>query len=98
MMDEQFYRDLGAICARLDEIEKARLEREAIADCARYARDAQIDSALVGLNEKMDALTADRQTLVGVLWAVRAMFGGLGAGAVYILVNGVPSWIKRALQ
>lgn len=41
------YRDIGAIGARLDEIEKARMEREAAVEKARAERAVQMD-AVVG--------------------------------------------------
>jgi len=92
------YRDIGAIGARLDEIEKARMEREAAVEKARAERAVQMDAALSGLNRKMDAINNERQRLIGVVWAVRVLFGGVGAMAIYLATNGVPGWIKRALQ
>jgi hypothetical protein len=92
------YRDLGAIGARIDEIEKARMERDAAVETARAERAAQMESALSSLNRKMDAINNERQRLIGVIWAVRVLFGGVGAVAVYLATNGVPGWIKRALQ
>jgi hypothetical protein len=92
------YRDLGALGARLDEIEKARLEREAQAERAVQERDVRIDAQLAELNRKMDAINAEREKLVGVIWALRILFGGVGATVVYLLGSGVPPWLKRALQ
>jgi hypothetical protein len=98
MPDTDCYRDIGALGARLDEIEKARLEREAQAESARAEREARIHIQLAELNRKMDAIDAERQTLVGMIWAVRIIFGGAGVALVYLLGNGVPAWLKRALQ
>jgi hypothetical protein len=98
MPTPECYRDIGAIGARLDEIEKARIEREATIEKSRIERDAQIDAALVAINEKMDAFNDERQRLIGVIWAVRVLFGGLGAVAVYAATNGLPQWLKRSLQ
>ena len=92
------YRDLGALGARLDEIEKARLERETQAERADAERQARTDTQLSELNRKMDAINAERQKLIGVIWALRILFGGVGATVVYLLGNGVPPWLKRALQ
>jgi hypothetical protein len=98
MPDEQCYRDIGALCARLDEIEKARIEREAQAERASAEREARIDAQLAELNRKMDAINDERQKLIGIIWAVRILFGGVGVAVVYLLGNGVPAWLKRALQ
>ena len=92
------YRDIGALGARLDEIEKARLERESTAEKAQRERETRIDAQLAELNAKMDAINAERQTLLGVIWAIRIIFGGLGVAVVYLFANGAPPWLKRALQ
>jgi len=92
------YRDIGALGARLDEIEKARLERETQAERAGAEREARTDAQLAELGRKMDAINAERQKLIGVIWALRILFGGVGATFVYLLGNGVPPWLKRALQ
>jgi len=98
MPTPECYRDIGAIGARLDEIEKARIERDHAAQIAQSEREARIDAQLCALSAKMDAINAERQQLVGVIWAVRILFGGLGAGLFYLIGNGVPPWLKRALQ
>ncbi len=98
MPNVECYRDIGAIGARLDEIEKSRIERETANEWARLEREAHVDETLAELSAKMDALNADRQTLIGILWAVRILFGGVFASALYLLSNGVPAWLKRALQ
>jgi hypothetical protein len=98
MPTPECYRDIGAIGARLDEIEKSRIEREAVLERARVERDFQIDAALAEINDKMDAINDERQRLIGVIWAVRVLFGGLGGLAVYLMTNGVPQWLKRSLQ
>jgi len=92
------YHDIGAIGARLDEIEKARVERDRIAQIAQAERETRIDAQLSALSHKMDAINAERQQLVGVIWALRILFGGVGAAALYLLSNGVPPWIKNALR
>ena len=94
----EFYRDIGALGARLDEIEKARIEREAAAERIAREREARIDARFTELNTKMDAINAERQTLVGVIWAIRIIFGAAGVAVFYLLSNGAPSWLKRALQ
>jgi hypothetical protein len=98
MPTPECYRDIGAIGARLDEIEKARIEREAALERARIERDQQIDAALARLDEKMDAINDERQRLIGLIWAIRVLFGGFGALAIYAATNGVPQWIKRSVQ
>jgi hypothetical protein len=98
MPTQECYRDIGALGARLDEIEKARLEREAIAERAAREREARTDAQLAKLNAKMDSINAERQTLVGVIWAIRIIFGATGVALVCLLSNGAPTWIKRALQ
>ena len=98
MPDADCYRDLGQIMARLDEMEKSRLEREAVTEKARIERNAAVDAQLALLNQKMDTINSERQMMTGVVWAVRVLFGGLGATVIYLLANGVPTWIKRALQ
>ncbi|MGA8169564.1 MAG: hypothetical protein WB816_01810 [Methylocystis sp.] len=92
------YHDIGAVGARLDEIEKARIERDRIAQIAQAEREARIDAQLSALSDKMDAINAERQTLVGIIWAMRVLFGGVGAAALFLLSNGVPPWIKNALR
>ncbi|QGM45850.1 hypothetical protein [Methylocystis heyeri] len=98
MPTPECYRDIGAIGARLDEIEKARIEREATIERARIERDEQIDAALAVINEKMDSINDERQRLIGVIWAVRVLFGSLVAIAIYAATNGVPQWLRRSLQ
>lgn len=98
MLNAECYRDIGALGARLDEIEKARLEREAMANEAAREREARIDAQLAELNVKMDAINGERQTLIGVIWAIRIIFGAAGVALIYLLSNGAPSWLKRALQ
>ena len=73
------FRDIGAIGARLDEIEKARIERDHAAQIAQTEREARVDAQLRALSHKMDAINAERQQLVGVIWALRILFGGVGA-------------------
>jgi hypothetical protein len=92
------YRDIGAIGARLDEIEKARIERDHAAQIAQTDREARVDAQLRALSLKMDAINAERQQLVGVIWALRILFGGVGAAALYLLSNGVPPWLKNAVR
>jgi len=92
------YRDIGAIGARLDESEKARIERDHAAQIAQTEREARIDAQLRVLSHKMDAINAERQQLVGVIWALRILFGGVGAAALYLLSNGVPPWLKNAVR
>ena len=46
----------------------------------------------------MDAINAERQTLIGVIWAIRIIFGAAGVALFYLLSNGAPTWLKRALQ
>jgi len=55
---------------------------------------AQLDE----LKGKMDAINAERQTLIGVIWAIRIIFGAAGVALFYLLSNGAPTWLKRALQ
>ncbi len=98
MPTPECYHDIGAIGARLDEIEKARAERDRVAQIAQSERETRIDAQLDELNRKMDAINAERQTIVGIIWAVRILFGGVGVGAFYLFGNGVPTWLKRALQ
>ncbi len=98
MPTQECYRDIGALGARLDEIEKARLEREATAEKAAREREARIDARLTEINTKMDAINAERQTLIGVIWAIRIIFGAAGVAFFYLLSNGAPAWLKRALQ
>jgi tetrahydromethanopterin S-methyltransferase subunit G len=98
MPTQECYRDIGALGARLDEIEKARLEREAAAEKAARERESRIDTQLDELNAKMDAINAERQTLIGVIWAIRIIFGAAGVALFYLLSNGAPTWLKRALQ
>jgi len=98
MLSQECYRDIGALGARLDEIEKARLEREAAADKAAREREARIDAQLAELNVKMDAINAERHTLIGVIWAIRIIFGAAGVALFYLLSNGAPTWLKRAFQ
>ncbi len=98
MPTPECYRDIGAIGARLDEMEKARVERDHAAQLAQAEREMRIDAQLVELSRKMDALNAERNAIVGIVWAVRILFGGLGASALYFMSNGVPPWMKRALQ
>jgi tetrahydromethanopterin S-methyltransferase subunit G len=98
MPTQECYRDIGALGARLDEIEKARLEREAAAEKAARERESRIDAQLDELNAKMDAVNAERQTLIGVIWAIRIIFGAGGVALFYLLSNGAPTWLKRALQ
>lgn len=98
MPTPECYRDIGAIGARLDEIEKSRVEREAAIERARVERDFQIDAALATINDKMDAINDERQQLIGVIWAVRVLFGGLVGIAIYLATDGVPQWLKRVLQ
>ena len=98
MPNQECYRDIGALGARLDEIEKARLEREATAEKGAREREARIDASLAELNSKMDAINAERQTLIGVIWAIRIIFGAAGVAVFYLLSNGAPTWLKRALQ
>ena len=98
MSTPDFYHEIGAIGARLDEIEKARIERDRAAQIAQSEREARTDAQLRALSVKMDAINAERQQLVGVIWALRILFGGVGAAAFYLLSNGVPLWLKRALQ
>lgn len=66
MPNVECYRDIGAIGARLDEIEKSRIERETANEWARLEREAHVDETLAELSAKMDALNADRQTLIGI--------------------------------
>ncbi len=98
MPTQECYRDIGALGARLDEIEKARIEREAAAEKAARERESQIDAQLDELKAKMDAINAERQTLIGVIWAIRIIFGAAGVAMFYLLSNGAPTWLKRALQ
>ncbi len=98
MPTQECYRDIGALGARLDEIEKARLEREAAAERAAREREARIDAQLDELNDKMDSINAERQTLIGVIWAIRIIFGAAGVALLYLLSNGAPPWLKRLLQ
>jgi hypothetical protein len=98
MLAQECYRDIGALGARLDEIEKARLEREAAAEKAARERESRIDAQLDALNAKMDAINAERQTLIGVIWAIRIILGAAGVAFFYLLSNGAPTWLKRALQ
>ena len=98
MLAQECYRDIGALGARLDEIEKARLEREAAAEKAARERESRIDAQLDELNAKMDAINAERQTLIGVIWAIRIILGAAGVAFFYFLSNGAPTWLKRALQ
>jgi tetrahydromethanopterin S-methyltransferase subunit G len=98
MPTPECYRDIGALGARLDEIEKARLEREAAAEKAPRERESRIDAQLDELNAKMDSINAERQTLIGVIWAIRIIFGAAGVTLFYLLSNGAPSWLKRAFQ
>jgi hypothetical protein len=97
MPTQECYRDIGALGARLDEIEKARLEREAAAEKAARERESRTDAQLDELNAKMDAINAERQTLIGVIWAIRIIFGAGGVALFYLLSNGAPTWLKRAL-
>jgi len=98
MPTQECYRDIGALGARLDEIEKARLEREAAAEKAARERESRIDAQLDELNDKMDSINAERQTLIGVIWAIRITFGAAGVALLYLLSNGAPPWLKRLLQ
>jgi tetrahydromethanopterin S-methyltransferase subunit G len=98
MPTQECYRDIGALGARLDEIEKARIEREAAAEKAARERESRIDAQLDELKAKMDAINAERQTLIGVIWAIRIIFGAAGVAMFYLLSNGAPTWLKRALQ
>jgi hypothetical protein len=98
MPTPDFYHEIGAIGARLDEIEKARIERDRAAQIAQSEREARIDAQLRALSVKMDAINAERQQLVGVIWALRILFGGVGAAAFYLLSTGVPPWLKNAMR
>ncbi|MGA9601103.1 MAG: hypothetical protein WBS22_12780 [Methylocystis sp.] len=98
MPTQECYRDIGALGARLDEIEKARIEREAAAEKAARERESRIDAQLDELKAKMDAINAERQTLIGVIWAIRIIFGAAGVAMFYLLSNGAPTWLKRAPQ
>ena len=46
----------------------------------------------------MDSINAERQTLIGVIWAIRIIFGAAGVALLYLLSNGAPPWLKRVLQ
>ena len=92
------YRDIGSLGARLDEMEKARIERDRAKHEAQTERDARIDAQLGEISRKVDAINADRQALTGVIWALRILFGGLGAMVFYVFVNGVPAWIKSGMR
>jgi len=72
---------------RLAEMEKARIERE-----------ARLNAQLAEMSKKLDDLIADRQTLMGVVWAVRILFGAFGAVVIFLLTHAPPEWLKRALQ
>ena len=69
-----------------------------MAQIAQTEREARIDAQLCALSVKMDAINAERQQLIGVIWAVRILFGGVGVAAFYFLSNGVPPWMKNALR
>jgi len=91
MPDMDCYRDIGALGARMDEIEKARTVRDA-------GMEARFEARFEAIEKKLDGLTTERNMLTGVIWAFRILFWGGGSLAVYVMTNGVPSWIKRVLQ
>jgi hypothetical protein len=49
-------------------------------DSAAYKAISDLRAQLDELNAKMDAINAERQTLIGVIWAIRIILGAGGAG------------------
>ena len=105
MPAEQCYRDIGALGARLDEIEKSRQEdarrlsrelheREERQDRAIRERDTTRDAAFYELMQKMDKITAERNQLTGIIWAFRILFGAGVLGIGWAINGGLPGWIK----
>ena len=98
MPTPECYHDIGALGARLEEMEKSRLERERVAHDIQSERNDRIDAQLEALKTKVDAINTERQSIAGVIWALRILFGGLGASVFYVATNGVPPWLKRMFQ
>ena len=98
MPTPECYHDIGALGARLEEMEKSRVERERINHDVHAARDARIDAQLVELNAKVDAINTERQSIAGVIWALRILFGGIGGAAFYLMANGAPTWLKSMFK
>ena len=105
MPTEACYRDIGALGARLDEMEKARLEREEERDRERRIRDLELahrldgfDLRLDGIKDKLAEHEATRNQLKGIIWAVRIIFGSAGVLVFYLLKEGFPEWAKQAFR
>jgi uncharacterized membrane protein YjjP (DUF1212 family) len=47
------------------------------------------------INEKLDKILDDRSTLLGIVWAVRILFGALGAAVFYFISHDLPESVKR---
>ena len=95
------YKDIGALGARLDEMEKSRLEREEERDRQRRARDEDLakrldsfDGRLDKIKDQLDTHEATRNQLQGMIWAIRIIFGGVGVLIVYLVKDGFPEWFK----
>ena len=94
MPTEQCYKDIGALGARLDEIEKARIDRESTIARELTVQSEKFDTKFTELNKKLDDVISDRNKLIGIIWALRILFGALGMAVWYVLSHGLPEWSK----
>jgi len=75
------FRDIGAIWRAPRRDRKARISATTGANRANRARGARSRAARA-LSHKKDEINAERQELVGVIWACGSLFGGVGAAAL----------------